>query len=138
MFWVILSLYTRYLDALSHCVCNQKLLYNWNSELFLILSQCLLLLQCFQLFCFLLRLCYCMDTIQSQFKYSCVLGESNQLLNRTEHTMIKGAIARPAFKGCFVCIVEVWAVLNIIPVIPPRQFTHSWSIGESTQLCIIT
>ena len=39
------------------------------------------------------------------FTYSCVLGDSTQLLNSTEHTVTKGAIARPAFRGRFICIV---------------------------------
>ena len=39
------------------------------------------------------------------FTYPCVMGDSTQLLNSTEHTVRKGAIARPAFRGRFVCIV---------------------------------
>ena len=37
--------------------------------------------------------------------YSCVLGDSTQLRDSTEHTVTKGAIARSAFRGRFVCIV---------------------------------
>ena len=41
----------------------------------------------------------------SQFTYSCFLGDSTQLGNITENSVVRAAIAHRVFKGRFDCVV---------------------------------
>ena len=43
--------------------------------------------------------------LPSQCTYSCFLGDSTQLGNRTANSVVKGAIAHRVFKGRFDCVV---------------------------------
>ena len=58
-------------------------------------------------------------------------GDSTQLLNGTEHTVTKGAIARPAFRGRFVCIVGCSTPFSTSCM---SNHTHCSHTGDSTQL----
>ena len=67
--------------------------------------------------------------------YSCILGDSTQLLNRNEHTVTKGAMARPAFRGRLVCIVGCFRPFSTSYMSNhPPLITYSCSLGDSTQL----
>ena len=73
--------------------------------------------------------------------YSCILGDSTQLLNSTEHTVTKGAIARPAFRGRLVCIVGCFRPFSTSYMSNHAHWSHthaSWAIQPSYSIVLNT
>ena len=65
----------------------------------------------------------------SQCTYSCFSGDSTQLGNRTENSVVKGAIAYRVFKGRFDCVVGCFRPFSTAFMLntPHCSHTHaSW------------
>ena len=79
----------------------------------------------------------------SQFTYSCFLGDSTQLGNITENSVVRAAIAHRVFKVRFACTLRSFrpfsTAVMLCPIIPtvhiltrPGRIKPTYAIGLKT------